>query len=257
MLHQPYYMIDFSASACLFEIRINDYPVIHMNIEGQVSTMIPINFAILESGLQSISVAMLPNIGNTQLHPKSELKFNIKLFDVTNDFVFNKQFGDYQSEAIREKKLPVIKYVNSFQADVPYKLEGWQKGRNLKDVDGCKKKLESAYSKISKMIQEGRFDEYKQLISKRENNMATSMYLSYQESESRIKELVQDFNSGFKVQPVSKEAVMFLYANNKVAMLKKPNGEPALYLENKKTEEELMLDVSFYIPLGKEEFEII
>ena len=43
---KPYYMIDFSASACLFEIRINDYPVIQMNIEGRVSSMIPINYAL-------------------------------------------------------------------------------------------------------------------------------------------------------------------------------------------------------------------
>ena len=250
-------MIDFSASACLFEIRINDYPVIHMNIEGQVSTMIPINFAMLESGVQSISATVLPNIGDTQLHPKSELKFNIKLFDVTNDFVFDKQFGDYQSEAIGEKKLPVIKYINSFHADVPYKLDAWQRGKNLKDVDDCRKKLESAYNKINKMIQERQFDVYKQLISKRENNMASSMYLTKEESEKRIGELVQDFNSGFKIQPVSKDAVMFLYANNKVAALKKPNGEPALYLENTETEEELMLDISFYIPEWKEEFEVI
>ena len=35
MKNQPYHVIDFSASACLFEIRVNDYPVIHMNVEGQ------------------------------------------------------------------------------------------------------------------------------------------------------------------------------------------------------------------------------
>lgn len=49
-------MIDFSSSACLFEIRVNDYPVIHMNVERQVARMIPINFAILESGVKSLSV---------------------------------------------------------------------------------------------------------------------------------------------------------------------------------------------------------
>ncbi|MBF8455572.1 hypothetical protein IV494_00115 [Kaistella sp. G5-32] len=47
MIKKPYYMIDFSASACLFEIRINDYPVAHMDIAGQVASTIPINFAIL------------------------------------------------------------------------------------------------------------------------------------------------------------------------------------------------------------------
>lgn len=57
--------------------------------------------------------------------------------------------------------------------------------------------------------------------------------------------------------PLSKDALLFLYAENKVAMLKKINGEPALSLENKETEEELMSDIAFYIPKGKEDFEVI
>ena len=123
MTKQPYYMIDFSASACLFEIRVNDYPVIHMNVEGQVASNIPINYAILKSGTQSISVTILPNVGDLELHPKSEVKFNIKIFDVTNDFVFDQQFGDYQSETVGEKKIPVIKHIGTFKAEVPYQLE--------------------------------------------------------------------------------------------------------------------------------------
>ncbi|MBB6240489.1 hypothetical protein HDC90_005166 [Pedobacter sp. AK013] len=257
MIKQPYYMIDFSASACLFEIRINDYPVIHMNVEGQVASNIPINYAILKSGTQSISLTILPNIGDLELHNKSEVKFNIKLFDVANDFVFNQQFGDYQSDPVGEKKLPIIKYMNSFQADVPYNLDAWQKGRNLKDIDDCRKKLESTYNKIIKIIQDGEYNKYRQLISKRENNMSSAMYLSKEESEERINELINDFNSGFKVRSISKENLMVLYANNKVAILKKLNGESALYLENEETQEELMLDISFYIPEGGSDFEVI
>jgi len=257
MTKQPYYMIDFSASACLFEIRVNDYPVIHMNVEGQVASNIPINYAILKSGAQSISVTVLPNVGDLELHPKSEVKFNIKIFDVTNDFVFDQQFGDYQSETVGEKKIPVIKHVGTFKAEVPYQLEAWQKGKNLKDVDDCREKLESAYGKVTRMIRDGRFDDYKKSISQREENMAVSMYLSKAESEGRFTDLVDDFKSGFKIQPVSKEAIMFICADNKVAFLKKVNGESALYLENLEAEEELMLDISFYIPEGKNEFEII
>ncbi|NIF04427.1 hypothetical protein F3J23_03140 [Chryseobacterium sp. Tr-659] len=257
MIKQPYYMIDFSASACLFEIRINDYPVIHMNVEGQVATNIPINFAILKSGTQSISATILPNIGDWQLHRKSELKFNIKLFDVADDFVFDKQFGDYHSEAIEDKKKEVIKHISSFEAEVPYQLSAWQDGRNLEDIKDSRKKLEKAYDDISRLIRDNRFDDYKKLISRREENMAASMYLSKAESEERFTDLIKDFKSGFKIQPVSKDAAMFICGNNKVAFLKKVNGESALYLENRDTEEELMLDISFYIPEGKDEFEII
>lgn len=47
-------------------------------------------------------------------------------------------------------------------------------------------------------IRDRNFEEYRQLISKRENNMAISMYLSKEDSDGRIDELIQDFNSGFK-----------------------------------------------------------
>lgn len=257
MIKQPYYMIDFSASACLFEIRVNDYPVIHMEVEGQVSTMIPINYAILKNGLQSVSATLLPNLGEVQLDPNSELKFNIKLFDVSHDFVFKEQFGEYQSEEIADKKLPIIKYNNSFKAEVPYTLEAWQDGRNLNDVKDCRKKLDSAYNKIIDLIQNGEYNTFSELISKRENNMATSMYLTKTEQEQRIKELIQDFNSGFNIQPLPSDSLMLIVGFNKAAILCRANGESALYLQNPETQEEIMLDISFYIPKDKDDFQII
>lgn len=50
---------------------------------------------------------------------------------------------------------------------------------------------------------------------------------------------------------------MFLHADNRTAVLKRLNGDAALYLVDPKTREELMLDITFYIPAGKDEFEII
>jgi hypothetical protein len=48
-----------------------------------------------------------------------------------------------------------------------------------------------------------------------------------------------------------------VYADGRAAALKKLNGEPALYLVNEKTKEELMIDLMFYVPEGKTEFEVI
>lgn len=84
-----------------------------------------------------------------------------------------------------------------------------------------------------------------------------SMYLSQTEAQSRLTEWTSDFESGFKVMPIPQDSVLQFYANNKVVALKKLNGESALYLTNDKTQEELMLDLSFYIPEGKTEFEVI
>ncbi len=254
---KPYYMIDFSASACMFEIRINDYPVITQNIEGQVSTYIPINYAVLESGEQVVSATMLPLLGETTIHPKANLRFKIMLFDVTNDFVYQEQFKEYQSVIDFNKKLPVLKYAVTFIAEIPYVLKAWQNGQDLSKIKEVSEKLVVAYQYIGRLINNKRYDTFKAIIERRENNMATSMYLSTQETQSRVLGLISDFKSGFKVMPISKGVVVQIYGNGKVAALKKINGESALYLYNEETKEELMLDITFYIPEGKTAFEVI
>jgi hypothetical protein len=36
ILTKPYYLIEFSAAACLFEIRVNDIPVMTLELSGQL-----------------------------------------------------------------------------------------------------------------------------------------------------------------------------------------------------------------------------
>lgn len=254
----PYYTIDFSASACMFEIRVNDYPAIMMNIESQVASTIPINYTILKSGKQTISLTILPLLGETQLDINANVKFDIKLFDVTNDFIFKEMFGAYQSKKIEEDKiLPVINYHSTFVAEVPYELKAWENGKNLKDIKDLNKKLFKAYADISEYIKSKKYDSFVKVIAKREENMAKSMYLSKEEALSRTNELIEDFKNGFKIMPIDSTSILHICGNGKVASFKKTNGESALYLLNKDTQEELMLDITFYIPEGKTEFEVI
>jgi len=250
-------MIDFSAVACFFEIRVNDYPVITQNIEGQVASMIPINQAILESGNATITATVLPIAGTTELHPGAYLRFKIMLFDVTNDFVFQEQYEQYETDPVGDQKLPTMALAGNFMVNVPYIQDAWQDGRNLMDVEDLAPKLHSAYKNISSIINEKNYEQFKQLIARRENNIAKAMYLSSVEARSRAEDVITDMRSGFTLMPIPKDAILQLYANNKVAALKKLNGESALYLFNKKTNEELMLDLTFYIPEGKTEFEVI
>ena len=82
---QPYYMIDFSASACSLEIRVNDIPAVTLTLKGQASTRIPVNYLLPESGSQRLSLKMLPLPGNTQLlKQKATASYTLELFDVKN-----------------------------------------------------------------------------------------------------------------------------------------------------------------------------
>jgi hypothetical protein len=69
--------------------------------------------------------------------------------------------------------------------------------------------------------------------------------------------LIADFQSGFEVMPLPEKLVLHILGNGKLATFKRLNGDSALYLYNKDTEEELMLDLNFYLPTGKQQMEII
>jgi hypothetical protein len=255
---QPYYMIDFSAACCMFEVRVNDIPVMMLDLPGQAASVTPVNFSILESGTQIITATVFPHSGGIVLDPEAKLKFDIKLFDVEKGFVFKEQLVKYEFEKVdRNRKLPVMRHQTSFSAQVPYSLQGWKNGLALKDVKDVNIKLSNAYERLSALIRRGEYNAFRSSIANRENIMAKSMYLDPAKAEGRIVNLIEDFEGGFKVAPVPPDAVLQIYGEGKVAALKKINGESALFLVNDETKEELMIDIMFYIPNGKTEFEVI
>lgn len=135
---QPYYMIDFSAACCMFEIRVNDIPVMILDLPGQAASITPVNFSILESGTQLITATVFPHSGGLVLDPEAKLKFDVKLFDVERTFEFKEQLGKYEFEKVDSNKtLPIMRHQTSFRAEVPYNLQGWKNGLALKDVDMC------------------------------------------------------------------------------------------------------------------------
>jgi len=259
MIYEPYYTIDFSVAACNFEILVNDIPVITMEVEGQISTNIPINYAIYNSGEQFITANIKPISGQESLHPEASLRFNVRLYDVANnEFKHIKDFPETAVKKVEEnKKTPFLTTSIEFTAEISYSLTKWSDGENLKDVDNFKEKIIEAYNKLANLLKEEKYTEFVEKIQVREKNMATSMYLNNSESNARINSLLDDAKNGFKVMPFPQDTILRFYGYGKLATFKKLNGEPAFYLYNEETKEELMIDQMFYIPKGNAELKII
>lgn len=154
------------------------------------------------------------------------------------------------------QKTPLLTTSGEFLAEIPYSLTKWNDGENLKDIENLKEKLIDAYNNLAELLKNQKYSEFVEKYKVREKNMAVSMYLSTSESNARMNSLIDDAKNGFEVMPFPKAIIKF-YGYGKLATLKKLNGEPAFYLYNKETQEELMIDQMFYIPKGKTEFEII
>ncbi|WP_316847227.1 hypothetical protein [Pedobacter psychrodurus] len=256
---QPYYQLDFSAALCLFEVRVNDVLVFTLNLEGQASSMIPINSAILQSGKQEISIKVLPLAGQKVLNPNAQFKYNIKVFDAAKDLNFKEQLpGEYAIVKVDPaKKQTSLSQTTSFNAEVPYTINAYQTGTDLKAVSGLKEKLTAAYQKLGELIAKGDLEQLKKLIANRESVAAVTMYLSKEESDDRMKGMLSDLKTGFKLMPIPANAMVKVFGNNKIAALVTPQGGSVIRLKNEKEQEEMELEFTFYIPTGKTELEII
>lgn len=260
---EPYYSIEFSAIACKFEILVNDIPVSSFEVDGQMSPTVPVNYAILKSGKQYLSVKLLPLNGKQFLGTDADFRYTVKLYDVARDeFNFLEDSISYSFDKQKnDGKQTVLAHSAQFNAEIPYQMTDWENSRELlsisKEKDYIPKKLDAAYSEILKLLRNKQYDLFYDKIKFRERNMAVSMYLSEDEVNARIHSLIEDLDEGFVVMDLPADRIMKMYGHGKLATYKKLNGEPAFQLLNEKTKEEIMLEFMFHIPQGKENFEVI
>ena len=255
---RPYYVIDFNAVKCLIDIRVNDVSVLCMNVDGQISTLIPVNHAILELGKQQISYSILPLHGDSTLNASVRFSLSVWLYEENGDLIEKK-------EEIHQFVLPdnitgipihVYKGEGFFYANVPYKLNAWQNSRNLSEVENLKVLVNSIYGKIKDIINNAHFDQLVNLLQKREDNLAICMYFSEKEKRDRINELIEIINTGYQIVPVKDEDNLVMYGYDKLVVLRKPNGSSSLLLQNKEGDD-LNLDFQFHLEQGENELTII
>ncbi|MCD1118635.1 hypothetical protein [Chryseobacterium turcicum] len=261
MTNQPYYTIDFTAINCRFEVLINDIPIISLETEGQMSPNVPINFGIFKSGIQNIVINLFPVSGQSSIDDKTKFEYIIKLFDVEGESF------SYVKDCVTNK-IQISQNVSNFkhsaflEADIPYEMTSLENSRDLSldlknNIPVITGKLDLIYKKINDCFANKQYDSLFEIIKNREKNMTTAMYLSVADTNARINSLITDSQNGFLPMPLSDDKVLKIYGNGKLATYNKLNGEPAFFLFNPNTGEELMLELMFHIPNGKNKFEAI
>lgn len=256
-MSQIYYELDCSAFMCYFEVRINDVCVFSLNVDGQTSMDIPINIGILEKGQQDIEIRVLPVSGGKELHKESYVRYKVIEYDVrSGDFKFIQQFENFQTAPV-QIGIPFIIHQSFFMSNVTYKLDAWQNGVNLKEVNfDLKKALIQECEKIINALNSKDYKLFTEKLAKKEKNAAIAMYLNAEESKNRISQILGELEDGFKAMPIDNNVYIEYSAYNKLATLKRLNRMSALYLENSKTNEEIVLDVRFCAIKGNTYFDI-
>ena len=258
-MEKAFYMINYKAVACFFDIQINEVSICSMNMDKQLTTTIPINYLILESGLQKVSVKLLPILGESLLNEETDFSMKIQLFEVEPSFRHKEDILEYQISLENEeiKSLPVLIYETSFNADVPFRLTAWQNSLDLRDISNLNELVDKIYKKITSTINEKQYDKFIEMLYEREENMSKSLYLSSKEKEDRMQELIADFENGFKLIPLSEDDSIQFYNKGKVIRLIKRDGESAIRFFSEETGEEMTLEILFHLKDGATELSII
>ncbi|WP_299254513.1 hypothetical protein [uncultured Aquimarina sp.] len=246
---ETHYGVRVVAANCNFEILINDRKVFFIN-SNKIGSVIngayaPINYGILKSGMQQITVRMLPPVidRKTEIkHPKlGNSQLNIEI--VADDFMEGVSTGEYsvfEWESPKEVKyvkaegidipyftqpnLPVYEHTDSFEVSVPYTIDGWSKSVNLltNDTDELKALTEETvaiYEELRQNFQNKKRDKLANQLFNNERIMAQQIYHLEEDVKEQWNSYFEDYKQdNFKMMPLENFRLVF-YGNGKMVGL--------------------------------------
>lgn len=251
---RPYYQINVKSSGVNFDIRINDLPIFRFfGKAGGTNMEYPINTAILHSGKQNLTVKVYPIKGKELILPTDffMLEINKKndawVFDNTREVLLS-----MPKMIIPDEGLPYYEYVADFKSNVPYQLKGWEDSQKLTAKSEIEKKVEIAYNKLKKTIEQKNNREFIKLTEKKISEEAISLFEKQDESQHGFQEeqeIILPFNN-CKIK---------FYGYGKLVRLENEEGESCFKgktVENGKPVE-YSYPILFHMPQNSTELEII
>ena len=222
------YMIDLTLKTP-HELYIND--ILAVSRSRGSNAAIDINPYVLKNGKYKIKLRLLPywHLNETTVS-KSDIE-NARLF--FGSYIRNKETNEilnYKADVA----LPIVapkEDVPYFEqewdvelTELPYELEGWSKGQDLRkwDKKELEKKVVAFHQKIRKILNDGNSEEWMKLIQKRFDEVCIFDYLSEKRIEKdleEIKEDVEEYSKGTMIPLEDYE--LKLYAEGKLVTLER------------------------------------
>lgn len=159
---EPIYYLRINKQNCLIEILVNDVRQLTDYELSNYVTPDEIAGLILKSGKQSVTVRMYPvedlineSLGKEgppidTLMDNSSVAISVIRLDnnspkgLNDEVVVTKNLSPSKDGRFLGAGLPFYEYSFTFQAEVPYELEGWTKGQDLRKLDQKKTRGKSS-----------------------------------------------------------------------------------------------------------------
>lgn len=286
--YEPLYQIEIHTLYC-YKILLNGCPVYANFDKIPGTTKVNINSAILNSGEQNLEVQIFPAYNEKGLQKEfldEQNSFSIKiertawnggiLEEPEQIISFELPQKDENGYDIKYSQLKEYNKVIKFNAEVPYKLEGWLNSKDLSIIDKTvlKDKILKYYNNVISAFKNKDYDLLNTLYLKADAEWYQSEYFpkdiitKFQSSKGRKGKSI----STTKSEVISYEQKIFplddfevkLYANNRLVRLepKKGYGRGNSLFGYEDTDKngfnrKTYIDLLLHLPKGSDELEII
>ncbi|WP_298546108.1 hypothetical protein [uncultured Aquimarina sp.] len=250
---EPKYFVRPAQGNCVYEILVNDKLMIQEYGIEQYATPIDISSSIHRSGLQTVTVRLYP-LGDaikdaygegetvTTLLPKTQMNVQVVKYDAFNidsNLDAEKEVITHSAPTNKEGKfkgagLPYYEYNFTFEAEVPYEIEGWSKGQDLTefDKDELKAQIISYYKGIQKIYETKDKDALARLIYGNYIVHAQTKYWTKEDIKEAWQETIEKLEWDiieYGNEGEYKDYDMQFYGNGRLVALKHPSLEPVDY----------------------------
>ncbi|TWP30750.1 hypothetical protein ETU08_03940 [Apibacter muscae] len=267
---EPFYYCNIYSANIKWELFINDVQMFS-HYQGKItSPIVPLNYNILNSGKQKITLRIYP--ANEQSKLGEYATFKMRLF-------YNENFRDKNDPELdilnfelpreKTKELPYFEKTFEFDAQVPYELVGWTKSKDLTKVPNLETKVLTKIEELHKILENRDTESYIKAIMPRSKEKYICLYATKEEIENDINETSLD--NGFilgnfkevQILPVRNYALV-LEPNNRIVKIRQKDSDnlvDGIIFKgiDKEDGEEVTGDFlfRFHIPEGSEELEVI
>ena len=271
------YMIDITTNIPVI-VYVNDIKASELNMP--LGTAIDLNPYVLKNGKCKIKLQIFPLFrrGDTLVTVENIMRCNLFF----GSYIRNKETDEilnYKADValpIVAPKEDVPYFEQEWEVELtelPYELEGWSKGQDLRkwDKKELEKKVVAYYQKLWRILNNGEGERWTKLTQKRINETAIFYYESQEENQEAIKNNQQNIEKYCTNMMIPLEDYeMKLYAEGKLVCLERKThtqefnnkspldikGWSPLILKGKKSGAGYY-NVLLYLPQGSNEFVII
>lgn len=236
--YNPLYEVEFSQDACGYEILINDVPLHRYLMFGSTNEQrLQINDHILAIGNQNITIRLFPpQLSDNSWSPTlvDASKFKIKIFHRKPDGSLEdyKQVFEFSTstkpgtENFLASGQKLFEFKGTFNAEVPYLLQGWKNSKDLskENQDELLKEAVAAYNNFRNILIKKDLNAYATLMYDKDVELAKAFYWhTPEDSKKRWDEMCSTVLEKREILPL-KDFKMVLYADGRILALQ-PTSE--------------------------------